>query len=367
MVALVALGVWIVGNTIDNLARQNIASGFDFLGRTAGFDISQSLIAYANTSTYGRAFWSGCSTRCWCRGLGIVLATVVGVLVGHRAALVQLAHRAARDALRRDGAQRAAAAAAVRLVLRGAEGLPAPRQSRHALRLGAFLNVRGLYLPDPIGQPGIGSSRRPPRSIGCSRSRSSSGRGGAGARPAGASPAVWTALGLILGVPLAVFALTGAPLTFDMPRLKGFNFEGGLVVQPEFLALLLGLSVYTAAFIAEIVRSGIQGVPKGQKEAAAALGLSRRPGDAPRRHAAGAAHHHPAADQPVPQPDQELLARGGDRLSRPRLGVRSGTVLNQTDQAVEVILITMAVYLTLSLCDLAGDELVQRRMALVER
>jgi general L-amino acid transport system permease protein len=365
LVAIVAVGVWIVGNAIDNLARQNIASGFDFLGRTAGFDISQSLIAYANTSTYGRAFWVGLLNTLLVSGLGIVLATLIGVLVG-------LGRLSSNWLVARIATLYVEIVRNVPLLLQlfvwyfaVLKALPAPRQSL-ALPLGAFLNVRGLYLPDPIGLPGIGFVAAAgllalllalALLVWAGRRRRSTGR---------RFPAVLTALGLILGVPLAVFALTGAPLTFAMPRLKGFNVEGGLVVQPEFLALLLGLSVYTAAFIAEIVRSGIAGVPKGQKEAAAALGLS-----------AAQAMRLVVMPQALriiipPLTNQYLNLTKNSSLAvaigYPDLvSVFAGTVLNQTNQALEVILITMAVYLTLSLATSLVMNWFNAQFALVER
>jgi general L-amino acid transport system permease protein len=365
LVALVALGVWIVGNAIENLARQNIASGFGFLGRTAGFDISQSLIAYANTSTYGRAFWVGLLNTLLVSGLGIVLATLIGVLVG-------LGRLSSNWLVARLATLYVEIVRNVPLLLQlfvwyfaVLKALPAPRQSL-ALPLGAFLNVRGLYLPDPIGLPGIGFVAAAgllalllavALLVWAGRRRRATGR---------RFSAVLTALGLILGVPLAAFALTGAPLTFATPRLKGFNVEGGLVVQPEFLALLLGLSVYTAAFIAEIVRSGIAGVPKGQKEAAAALGLS-----------AAQAMRLVVMPQALriiipPLTNQYLNLTKNSSLAvaigYPDLvSVFAGTVLNQTNQALEAIAITMAVYLTLSLATSLVMNWFNAQFALVER
>ncbi len=130
-------------------------------------------------------------------------------------------------------------------------------------------------------------------------------------------PVFWTAVALIVGLPLLAYALSGFPLTFDFPKQSTFNLTGGIrQVKPEFLSLYLALSCYTAAFIAEIVRAGIMGVSKGQTEASGALGL--RPGIDPaaRRRAAGHAHRHSAADQPVSEPDQELVAGCRHRLSR---------------------------------------------------
>ena len=118
-------------------------------------------------------------------------------------------------------------------------------------------------------------------------------------------------------LPLAGWALFGAPTELSVPVMSGFDFEGGKTVSPEFIALFIGLSIYTAAFIAEIVRGGILAVPQGADRGRAGARPVARPAPAPRDAAAGAARHHPAADQPIPEPHEELVARGGDRLPRP--------------------------------------------------
>jgi len=163
-----------------------------------------------------------------------------------------------------------------------------------------------------------------------------------------------------------VFILLGQPLSFDYPELKGFNFVGGMVLQPEFIALLLGLSIYTASFIAEIVRAGIMGVTKGQKEAAMAIGLSK--GQALRLVVIPQALRiiiPPLTSQYLNLTKNSSL---GVAIAYPDLvSIWAGTVLNQTGQAVEVILITMGVYLSLSLLTSAFMNWFNRRMALVER
>ena len=143
-------------------------------------------------------------------------------------------------------------------------------------------------------------------------------------------------LGLLIGLPLLAALMFGTPVTFEMPELKGFNFAGGSRVIPEFVALTLALSTYTAAFIAEIVRAGILSVHKGQMEAGASLGLSRGSTLAADRGAAGDARDPAAAHQPVSQPDQELVAGGA--IGYPDLvSVFAGTTLSQTGQAIEII------------------------------
>jgi general L-amino acid transport system permease protein len=163
-----------------------------------------------------------------------------------------------------------------------------------------------------------------------------------------------------------VFIALGQPLGFDYPVFKGFNFQGGMVLQPEFVALLLGLSIYTASFIAEIVRSGIQGVSKGQKEAALAIGLSK--GQSLRLVVIPQAMRiiiPPLTSQFLNLTKNSSL---GVAIAYPDLvSIWSGTVLNQTGQAVEVILVTMGVYLSLSLLTSAFMNWFNARMALVER
>jgi general L-amino acid transport system permease protein len=179
-------------------------------------------------------------------------------------------------------------------------------------------------------------------------------------------PVFWLSLALLVLMPLGVFIVVGQPLSFDYPELKGFNFDGGMVLQPEFIALLMGLSIYTASFIAEIVRSGIQGVSKGQKEAALAMGLSN--GQMLRLVVIPQAMRiiiPPLTSQFLNLTKNSSLAVA---IGYPDLvSVWSGTVLNQTGQAVEVILITMGVFLTISLITSAFMNWFNKHMALVER
>src|SRR5690606_2291826 len=244
-----------------NLRRHNIASGFDFLGRTSGFDISQSLISYSNVSTYGRAFWVGLLNTLLVSAIGIVFATIIGFIIG-------IARLSSNWLIARLATVYVETIRNVPLLLQllfwyfaVLKNLPPPRQSM-LLAGGAFLNVRGLYLPVPVADPGFGAVVVSiligiVASIGLyfwARQRQM--------RTGQQFPVLWSSLGLIVGLPLLVYLISGSPLHLEYPVLKGFNFQGGVVVQPEFLALLLGLSIYTASFIAEIVRAGILGVPK---------------------------------------------------------------------------------------------------------
>jgi general L-amino acid transport system permease protein len=288
VVALALLATEIALNTAANLKQQNIASGFGFLSRTSGFDISQTLVPYSSKSSYGQAFLVGLANTLLVAGLGIVLATALGFSIG----IARLSPNwiVAKLALVYVELIRNVPLLLQLLVWYVAvlRALPAPQDSAAFLG-GAHFDVRGLHLP-------------------------------------------WLSL--------------NEGLAF--PTLGRFNYEGGLTVEPEFLALLIGLSTYTAAFIAEIVRSGLTGVPKGQSEAAAALGLKRR--QALRFVILPQALRiiiPPLTNQYLNLTKNSSLAVA---IGYPDLvSVFSGTVLNQTGQAVEVIAITMAVYLAISL------------------
>lgn len=366
LLALVAFLAWeIVSNVAENLRRRNIASGFGFWDRTSGFDISQTLIEYSNTSTYGRAFWAGLANTLLVAALGIAFATVLGFIVG-------IARLSSNWLVARLATVYVEVIRNLPLLLQlmfwyfaVLKNLPGPRQSL-ALPAGASLNVRGLYLPAPLPQPGFGAVTLAlligivgsiAVHVWARRRQMQTGQ---------RFPVFLTALGLIIGLPLVVFLLAGMPLAFEYPEFKGFNFQGGMVVQPEFIALLLGLSIYTASFIAEIVRAGILGVSKGQKEAARALGLTN--GQMLRLVVIPQASRiiiPPLTSQYLNLTKNSSLAVA---IGYPDfVSVFTGTVLNQTGQAVEVILLTMLVFLTLSLLTSAFMNWFNKRMALVER
>jgi len=365
IVALVALFWMIVSNTAANLRRQNIASGFGFWNTTAGFDISQTLIHYTNTSTYGRVFWVGLTNTLLVAAIGVVFATIVGFVMG-------IARLSTNWLIARLATVYVETIRNIPLLLQlfvwyfaVLKSLPPPRQSLE-LRGGAVLNLRGLYLPEPLPQPGFEATLLALAfgvlvAIGIAvwakrRQRLTGEQFHTGL----------VAFALIVLLPLATFFLTGAPLEFDYPTLRGFNYTGGIVILPELLALLLGLVIYTGAFIAEIVRAGIQGVPKGQKEAANAIGLST--GQTLRLVVIPQAMR--IIIPPLTSNYLNLIKNSSlaVAIAYPDLvSVFAGTVLNQTGQAVEVILITMLVYLSLSLLTSLLMNWFNARMALVER
>jgi len=365
IIALAALFWMIISNTAANLRRQNIASGFGFWNTTAGFDISQTLIQYTNTSTYGRVFWVGLTNTMLVATIGVVFATIVGFIMG-------IARLSTNWLIARLATVYVETIRNIPLLLQlfvwyfaVLKSLPPPRQSLELMG-GAVLNLRGLYLPEPLPQPGF-EAPLAALALGVLASIGSAIWAKRRQRLTGAQfHTGLAAFVLIVLLPVATFFVVGAPLEFDYPTLRGFNYTGGIVVLPELLALLLGLVIYTGAFIAEIVRAGIQGVPKGQKEAASAIGLST--GQTLRLVVIPQAMR--IIIPPLTSNYLNLIKNSSlaVAIAYPDLvSVFAGTVLNQTGQAVEVILITMLVYLTLSLFTSLLMNWFNARMALVER
>ena len=352
-------------NAIDNLARAQIASGFGFWNTTAGFDISQTLIEYsARGSTYGRAFWVGLLNTLLVAGLGIIFATILGFIVG-------ISRLSSNWLLSKVAGGYVETIRNLPLLLQllfwynaVLKALPDIRES--IVVGGAFLNNRGLFLPEPVFKSGFGAVAIV-AFVGIAGSiafylwaRKRQERTGQQA------PVFWVAVALVLGLPLAVFALAGFPLGFEFPKAGRFNIAGGVEVLPEFAALLFGLSVYTAAFIAEVVRAGILAVSRGQSEAAYSLGL--RPGPTLRLIVVPQAMRviiPPLTSQYLNLTKNSSLAVA---IGYPDLvQVFTGTVLNQTGQAVEVVAITMLVYLVISLTTSLLMNIYNSRMALSER
>jgi general L-amino acid transport system permease protein len=344
---LVWIGYEIFVNAKANLENQRIASGFGFLNNTAGFDVSQSLIPYNGSDTYTRVFLVGLLNTFLVSVIGIFFATVIGFSVG-------LGRLSPNWLLSR------IAGAYVELVrnlpvlfqilfwyLAVLAALPGPRQSI-ALFNSFFLSNRGLVIPRAIPQAGwepfliaVAVAIIATLALRHYARRQLFDKGKA--------MRIWPyVLGLLIGLPLLSALISGVPVTFEMPQLKGFNFSGGTRVIPEFVALTVALSTYTAAFIAEVVRAGIQSVHKGQMEAGASLGLSR--GTTLRLIVVPQAMRvilPPLTNQYLNLTKNSSLAVA---IGYPDLvSVFAGTTLSQTGQAIEIIAITMGVYLLLSL------------------
>lgn len=355
----------IINNTISNLNDRGISTGFGFLDRQAGFGISLSLIDYDETYSFGRTFVVGLLNTILVSVLGIILATILGFAVG----VARLSSNWMVNRL---------AAVFIEIVrnvppliqilfwyFAVLQALPSARQS---LSLGEviFLNIRGLYMPKPVFEDGsiiilLAAIVAVVLSIGVyiwARNKQ---------KVTGVqTPVGRIVLGLCLGLPLIAYFAAGMPISGDYPQLKGFNFQGGISILPELFALWLALGIFTAAFIAEIVRSGINAVSHGQTEAALALGLSRS-------KTLKLVVIPQAMRIIVPPLTSEYLNLTKNSSLAMAIGypdlvsVFAGTTLNQTGQAIEIIFMTMGVYLGLSLLTSWLMNIYNRKVALVER
>lgn len=363
-VLLVAFIYWIIGNTVDNLRRSNIASGFGFLNGRAGFDISDSLLAYSSDSTYGRALLVGLLNTVVVALAGIVTATILGLIVG----IGRLSHNWLIRKISTVYVEIFRNIPPLLVIFFWYFGvlsvLPLPRESIE-LPFGSYLNSRGFYFPRAVW--GEGAWLIPlALVIGVAMAWFVARRARQRQAATGQQfPVFWTGVALILGLPLLAFFAAGAPLTLDFPQLSTFNLMGGFQIKPEFLSLYLALSFYTAAFIAEIVRAGIMGVSKGQTEAAYALGL--RPRQTLRLVVLPQAMRiviPPLTSQYLNLTKNSSLAIA---IGYPDLVAIGGTILNQTGQSIEIVAIWMVIYLGLSLVTAAFMNWFNARMALVER
>ena len=364
VVGIVGFVVWyLVSNTLHNLAVRNISTGFGFLGREAGFAIGESPVAYTPADTYGRAIWVGLLNTLRVSVVGIVLATLLGTLIGiarlSRNWLVSGVASVYIEIMRN-----------IPLLLQLffwyaiiTENMPGPRQALEPLP-GVFLSNRGLKLPSLQGDAldwilgGLALAIVLVLAVAhWARKRQ--------AATGNLFPVGSVSLALLLALPLASWVAGGAELSLDIPTLKGFNFVGGMTLSPEFSALLLGLVIYTSAFTAEVVRSGIQAVGQGQWEAANALGLSRarvlRLVILPQ---ALRVIVPPMTSQYLNLTKNSSLAVA---IGYPDIVSVVNTTLNQTGQAIEGILIIMAAYLTVSLSISTFMNWYNKRIALVER
>ena len=365
IIGIITAIVWyLVSNTNRNLSARRIATGFGFLTRNAGIPIGESPIPYDPAiSTYGDALLIGILNTMKVAAIGVVLATLLGTVIG----IARLSHNwlvAKLAAVYVETLRDLPLLLQLLFWYTLLQGLPGPKQS---LRIGdaVFLSNRGIKFPLLVWEPahswallafaaGLIATWLYAR---MARKRQEA---------TGAKPVVWpAALGFLIAVPAMVWAALGAPFQLDLPVLRGFNFQGGGLVSPEYGALLLGLVIYTASYIAEIVRSGIQAVAIGQWEAAEALGLSR--GQVMRRIVL------PQALRVVipPMTSQYLNLTKNSSLAV-AVGYQdvvsiANTTLNQTGQAIEGIAYIMAVYLTISLSISLFMNWYNAHIALVER
>jgi len=364
LLAVAGMVAFLAYNTQQNMRVRGIQSGFDFLGQAAGFDIGETMIAYDPSQSYGRALWIGVLNTLRVAVVGIVLTTVLGTLVGV-------------GRFSRNGLVRGLCYGYVELFrnvpillqllmwyLFFVEVLPPPQE---AWNLGGlfFLSKGGFSLPAPVWDAGhvwMAGGALVGVAIGWWWRR----RAQALFEASGQDRNRWTVpLLAVLGGALAGWATGGAPTAWSIPEQLAFMVDGGISATPEFMAVLVGLVMYTASFIAEVVRGGIQSVSHGQTEAASALGLSRR--QQMRLVVLPQALRviiPPLTNQYLNLTKNSSLAVA---IGYPDVVSIANTTLNQTGRAVECIAIIMLVYLCTSLGTSALMNWYNKRVAIMER
>lgn len=364
LILLVGYGVWyLVSNTIDNLQTRNIATGFGFLEREAGFAISESLFEYYPEDSYYKAILVGLFNTFKVAVIGIVLATILGTLIG-------IARLSSNWLLAKLASVYIEVIRNIPLTLQllvwyglmlALPPLDAPLEPISYF----YLTQRGLYFPVPEANPIYGvmmGALLVGGAVAALYARQAKKKQEATGKP---PRLLVPSLGLILVPPFAAWLIAGAPRVISLPVLDGFNYVGGMFISPEFAALLFGLVVYTAAFIAEIVRAGIMAVPHGQSEAAMSLGLA--PGRVLRLVIL------PQALRVIvpPMTSQYLNLTKNSSLAVvigfPDLVSVVNTTINQTGQAIEGIAILMMVYLAISLAISLFMNWYNKRIAFKER
>lgn len=365
IIGLVAF-LWYIGtNTVTNIEQRGIQTGFGFLDGTAGFGIDESPISFSESDTHARVFFIGLLNTLIIGFIGIIFATLLGLIIGvlrlSKNWLIRKIAAAYIDIFRN-----------IPILLQilfwynvVLKSLPSPKQSLDFFGL-IFLNNRGFIIP----QPDMNATTI---TVICSffvamvfiffvnkwanKRQEETGKD---------FPDIWVAVGLFILTPLLAYFIGGANFNFDYPQLKGFNFKGGKSISPEFLALTFALVIYTATFIAEAVRSGIEAVNKGQKEAAASLALSEY-------QALKLVILPQAVRIAIPPTINQYLNLIKNSSLATAIGypeivtVFAGTSLNQVGQAIEIIAITMLVYLTISLVVSAVLNWFNYKMKIKER
>ncbi len=358
--------LWYIGsNTMANIEQRGIKSGFDFLSGTAGFEIDEAPIKFSSSDTHGRVFLVGLINTLIITFIGIIFSTILGLIIGvfrlsNNWLIKKLA--AAYIDIFRNIPILLQILFWYNVVLRA---LPSPKQSINFLD-SIFMNNRGLYLPIPdlntttisvcisvlvvvVGAFFLNKW--------ANKRQEETGKD---------FPVLLTSLGALIIIPIITYFISGANFNFDYPALKGFNFRGGKVISPEFLALTFALVIYTATFIAEAVRSGIEAVSKGQKEAAASIGLSSY-------QSLKLVVLPQAIRIAIPPVINQYLNLAKNSSLAAAVGypeivtVFAGISLNQTGQAIEILAITMLVYLTISLIVSAILNWFNHKMKIKER
>jgi general L-amino acid transport system permease protein len=361
---VVVVGYYLVTTTMRNLDTRHISSGFTFLQRNAAFEIGESIIPYTAASTYAHVLLAGFLNTLKVGFIGIILTVILGTVIG-------IARLSKNWLISKIAAGYIEIFQDLPILLQlffwyalFYESLPAPRNAL-ALLNGVYLCKRGLILAVPEYHPayltmivsvvmgclGVYLLRR------WAKKRQE--------RTGQYFPVFRVSLGILIGLPLLVWIAAGMPLKMDVPKLAGFNFRGGMTFSPEFVSLLLGLILYTSAFVAEVVRAGIQSVQKGQWEAAMSVGLRRS-------HALNLVVLPQALRVIVPPLTSQMLNLTKNSslavgIGYPDFVSVASTTINQTGQSIEPILMIMAVYLFFSLTTSAFMNWYNKRIAIVER
>ncbi len=364
-IGLVILAGWyLVSNTLDNLERQNISTGFGYLDLQASFGISESMIDYAPTSSYATALMVGLLNTVKVAFLGIVLCTIIGTIFG-------IARLSSNWIVRKLATVYVETFRNIPVLLQlffwyaiipGA--FPAARNALKPIP-DVLMTNRGIYVPVPVADNAyefMGIAAILAFVIIYFVKKWADKRLDATGRP---FPIIWASIGIFVGLVLIAYIAGGAPTAMDIPKVEKFNIRGGYNISPEFLAVLIGLTVYTSTYVAEVVRSGIEAVPSGQWEAADSLGLKRsvslRKIILPQSMRVAIP---PLTNQYLNLTKNSSLAVA---VGYPDLVSVSNTTMNQTGQAIEAISIYMAVYLGLSLITSLFMNWFNNKMALVER
>lgn len=365
VITVVGIGWFLFHNTQTNLAHRGITSGFGFLDNAAGFGISQHLIEYRESDSYGRVFWVGLLNTLLVSVIGIILATIVGFILGVARLSPNWLMRQIATVYIETFRNIPPLLLIFFVYFAVLSPLPGPRDSLSLWNM-VFVNNRGVQMPAPSAGEGfwafwialfmaliaIVAVNRWARAR-----RQATGQ---------SFPVLWASLALFVGIPWLAALVAGAPFLWEVPELQRFNIRGGWVVIPELVSIVLALAIYTAAFIGETVRSGIQSVSHGQNEAAASLGL--RPGQVLRLVIIPQAMRviiPPLTSQYLNLAKNSSLAAA---IGYPDMvSLFAGTVLNQTGQAIETMAITMSVYLAISISISLLMNWYNKRIALIER
>ncbi len=358
------LAYYLISNTLINLQRQKIATGFGFLHKEASFEIGESLIPYSAARTYGRALLVGALNTIKVAFIGIVITIILGTILG-------VARLSTNWLVSKLATIYVEVMQDIPVLLQlffwyaiFYEALPSPQQALNP-GAGIYLSNRGVAFTIPEGHPAH-KYMLLAFVVGCvivyvirrwARKRQE--------RTGQLFPTFRVGIAILFGLPFITWLAFGTPLRMTAPKLIGFNFEGGLMVSPEFIAVLMGLILYTAAFVAEVVRAGIQSVSKGQREAAMSIGL--RP-----TFVLNLVILPQALRVIIPPLTSQMLNLTKNSSLAVAIGYPdfvsvANTTMNQTGQSIEGVALIMAVYLFFSLTTSAFMNWYNKRVALVER